>query len=407
MQAKSGMTIKIKKLNTQKVAAPILFVAVMALIGLIGIAISRAGTPATSVEAENGMISGNAVAINDTNASSGKAVKFGSGSGSSCVVTAELVNPCRPWLGAAVSGYSASDTTQQEFLGAEQRLGRHLDVVHTYHPVGSNQLSSTDIYFATRPNTILMTNWKPAASWASAGGNNSSVNATIDQMAHSIKAIAPHKILLAIYHEPENDVSGGASSCPSNIYKGSAGTPADYRAMWANVENRFTADGVTNVVWVMNYMSFSKWYCMEKDLWPGNNLVDWIVYDPYFHGGQTVADSGVGAFYNWLAANSDSTHDFLSKPWGLNEWGVMGSLSDAQDEAIWSEMKTALNNNTYPNLKMYNYFDELLGIGNANDFRVDCVANSQEPCTIDQAKENAYNAFANDPHISGSFTGLP
>src|SRR5580700_7056527 len=85
----------------------------------------------------------------------------------SCTVSSLLVNSCRPWLGAAVSGYTAvaSDTTSQ-VLYHEQRIGRQLDIVHTYHGVGTNTLSSSDIYFAKRPNTYLYANWKPTSNWA-------------------------------------------------------------------------------------------------------------------------------------------------------------------------------------------------------------------------------------------------
>ena len=51
--------------------------------------------------------------------------------------------------------------------------------------------------------------------------------------------------------------------------------------MWHNVRARFDALGVTNVVWVMNYMGWKDWNCVVKDLWPGNDYVDWVMWDPY------------------------------------------------------------------------------------------------------------------------------
>src|SRR5262249_14018672 len=77
-----------------------------------------------------------------------------------CTVSATLVNSCRPWLGASVGDYPqvASDVKSQ-VLYHEQRIGRQIDIVHTYHPVGNNKLSSDDIYFANRANTILFANW--------------------------------------------------------------------------------------------------------------------------------------------------------------------------------------------------------------------------------------------------------
>ena len=50
--------------------------------------------------------------------------------------------------------------------------------------------------------------------------------------------------------------------------------------MWHNVRHRFDALGVTNVVWVMNYTGYVTGQCLTKDLWPGNDYVDWVMWDP-------------------------------------------------------------------------------------------------------------------------------
>ena len=195
----------------------------------------------------------------------------------SCTVSPILVNSCRPWLGAAAENYpQAASGTESQVLYHEQRIGRQLDIVHTYHSVGQNSLTSADVYFATRPNTILLTDWNPTNNWA----DIASQNAAIDQMATSIAAVSPAKVMVALSHEPENNVSpGGEPNCPSLAYQGTDGTVADYRNMWAYVENRFAADGVTNVVWVMDYMNDPTWQCLVNDLYPGDNLVDWILFN--------------------------------------------------------------------------------------------------------------------------------
>jgi hypothetical protein len=226
-------------------------------------------------------------------------------------------------------------------------------------------LSTADVAVARTPGQILLVNWKPANTWADATGSNASVNSQIDAMANSIKALGSTKVMLTVFHEPENDVSSGASSCPSTIYKGTAGTPADYRAMWANVEARFNALGVTNVVWVMNYMGFSGWNCMVDDLWPGNNLVDWVLWDPYMSDGHTFG-STMGSFYNTLTSMSDATHDFASKPWGLGEFGDRYT-TDAGQESFWASVAQTLDAGTFPKLKLLTFFD---AVGTSGDYRV-------------------------------------
>jgi hypothetical protein len=318
------------------------------------------------------------------------------GSAGTCAISATLVNSCRPWLGAAANNYpqTASDSKSQ-LLYHEQRIGRPLDIVHTYHPVGSNKLSSTDTYFATRANTYLFTNWKPASKWADAAGGNATVNSSIDQMAASVKAVSPHTIFMTIHHEPENDVSGGAPAC--STFKGSFGTTSDYRAMWRNVETRFKNAGATNVVWVMDYMNYSLWDCMVNDLYPGDDLVNWVMFNAYGRGGDTWTGN-VSRFYTLLANNSNAQHNYAAKPWGIVEWSYNSGTS-AQHVSYINQVKDALDKNTFPNLKAYMVYDSRdQGSSTGTNLRVayDDAGNYVG------AQMDAYAALANDPKITGN-----
>lgn len=232
--------------------------------------------------------------------------------------------------------------------------GGTISLGHDYLRPGAT-LSQGDVALAKTPGALLLVNWKPSYIWADADGGNASVNAQIDAMAKSVKALGTIKIMMTIFHEPENDVGSGATACPSSIYLGSAGTPTQYRAMWANVEARFAALGVTNVVWSMNYMGYSRWNCMLDDLWPGNSLVDWILWDPYATTATDFSQSA-GAFYQELTTLSDATHNYLSKPWGLAEFGD-GSSSDANQENFYSTVAQSLDSNQFPRLKLLSLFD--------------------------------------------------
>jgi uncharacterized membrane protein YgcG len=319
------------------------------------------------------------------------------GSADSCTVTDKLVNPCRPWLGAAANNYpQAASDSKSQLLYHEQRIGRQLDLIHTYHPVGSNQLSTTDKYFAQRDGTYLFANWKPAAVWADAGGGNATTNAGIDQMANSIKSIAPKKIFLTIHHEPENDVTSGAPGC--STFKGSAGTPTDYKNMWQNVRNRFDALGVNNVVWAMDYMNYSLWDCMVNDMYPGDNLVDWVVFNAYA-GTSLDFYTNASHFYNILVNNSNSSHNYTSKPWGIVEWGIGKSATSAQRSAYFDQAKAVMDNNSLPNLKLYMVYDSRdQGSNTGDSSRV--AYDGNDVYQPDQAAH--YSAFANDPKITGN-----
>lgn len=324
----------------------------------------------------------------------------GSHAASNCTVSSILVNSCRPWLGAAVEGYpqAASDKTSQ-FLYAEKRIGHQMDIFHDYHQPGSLPLNSDEIYFAKRSNTYIYVNWKPASNWADADGGNATVNANIDKAAANIKSIAPHKIFLTIWHEPENDVSGGTSCA---VKPGSAGTPAQYRTMWQNVENRFKADGVTNVVYVMNYMNYPKWECLVPALWPGNSLVDWVTFEAYnamWKPGYPSFNNVVNDMYKTLETDNDASHDFESKPWGIGEVGDCDSTSQTNVYTYYSQMKLAIDNNTFPRLKLYMAYDD-----NGNNAGMGCLTEYSKAGAYDATEQADYNKFADDPIFTSSYT---
>ena len=125
--------------------------------------------------------------------------------------------------------------------------------------------------------------------------------------------------------------------------------------MWHNVRARFDALGVTNVVWVMNFMGYEGWNCVENAVWPGNDYVDWVMWDPYPRNATWAYH--VGGFYNWLTTHSDAEHNYLSKPWGLAEFGNNGT-SQANVYQMYDDAKRALDNGTYPRLKAYVVWDQ-------------------------------------------------
>ena len=310
---------------------------------------------------------------------------------SNCQPNAILENPCRPWFGAAVYGdpHAAANVISQ-FTYYESIIGHPLDIFHDYHPAGSIPLNGNEIYFAKRSNTYIYVNWKPASNWAAADGGNATINAEIDKAAASIKSIAPHKIFLTIWHEPENDVSPGTSNCSG--LKGSAGSPAQYKAMWQNVENRFAADGVTNVVWVMNYMGYAQWDCLVPQLWPGNNLVNWVTYDSYSTSTSSTWANTIGRMYGVLTNDSNNTTNFLSKPWGLAEFGDCTTANQAHVYQYYAEAKAALDANLYPNIKMYMVYDS-----NGNNAGMGCLTDYSKAGIYDPTEQADFNAFADDP----------
>ncbi len=307
-----------------------------------------------------------------------------------CAVDDKLVNECRPWFGARVSGYpNTGDDLVSQYQDLERRVGRSLDVAHTFNGAGSVPFTEERAFLADRPDLKLYVNWKPDSSWARAGGSDAAVNARIDQAAQNVKAIAPAKIFLTLHHEPENDVTPGTSGCPG--LKGTAGSPADYRAMWRNVRTRFDAAGATNVVWVMNYMNYPAWDCLVDEVWPGNDLVDWVAFAGYGSTSSLTWQDKVGRFYSLLERNSTAEHDYAAKPWAIAEYSFKGG-TQPQAYAFYDSLRRSIEAGTYPKLKMYNVFDSP-GAEADGSMRVAYSAKNK----YDAVEQKHFNTVANLP----------
>jgi beta-mannanase len=128
--------------------------------------------------------------------------------------------------------------------------------------------------------------------------------------------------------------------------------------MYRHVVLRLKADGVTNAIWTMDYMGYSKW-CEQSwfsQLYPGDDVVDWIAYDPYSTASGTfgtMADGKDGTkwagFYKW------ATTVHPTKPLMLAEWGVT-ETSDANAKANFFKNMPSLEK-SYPAIKALVYWN--------------------------------------------------
>ena len=320
---------------------------------------------------------------------------------SACTISPTLVDSCHPWIGAAVGGDPNAPATDNisQFNYLEKVVGRSLDIFHDYHPPGNDPLNSDETHFGSLPNGYDYINWKPAGTWAAADGGNATVNASIKKAADSIKSLGSHKVFLTVWHEPENDVSGfdnsaEAAACKSSPYfkalKGSAGTPDQYVAMWQNVRTIFNKEGVSNVVWVINYMNYKPWECLVPQLYPGNSLVDWVNFEAYADSGDDF-QSKISDMYSLLEKDNTATDNFESKPWGIGEFGDCAD-SPAVAATRFQGLKTALDQNMFPRIKMYLAFDSADGPGGTSGCLVDRSA----------AELSAFKSLVNDSVFTSS-----
>ena len=234
-----------------------------------------------------------------------------------CSVSSALVPSCGAWFGSTTNQIGGETTPGDAVARQESELGRRLDIVHVYHSGSDNWPTQSEVALSsdrTNPR-LLMVNWKPenGSTWAqvAAGANDVWIDTVASRIGDRLGSMP---FFLTIHHEPEQEVRGD----------GSGFTPADYVAMFRHVVLRLQGDGVANAVIVWDMMGYSGWgdQGFYDVLYPGDDVVDWIGYDPYSHNGAPLVTfanrpgRAFPGFYSWAT----SVHP--GKPLMLGEFGV-------------------------------------------------------------------------------------
>jgi hypothetical protein len=281
-----------------------------------------------------------------------------------CSTSSLLVPSCGAWFGSTANLAGTDRTPTDSVARQESELGRRLDVVHVYHSLDQDWPTPGEVSLVGDPvnRRLLMVNWKPenGNSWAQVAAGSS--DAWIDTVAGRVIArLGTSRFFLTIHHEPENDLRG----------PGSGYTPADYLAMYRHVVQRLRADGVSSAVMVWDVMGYPGWgdQGLYDQLYPGDDVVDWIGYDPYSHAGEplTVFANRPGrlvpGFYTWATSNH------ASKPLMLAEFGVE-SASASDRTAVFSTFSDDAR--LLPAIKAFIYFNHAPdGTTNGYDFSYD------------------------------------
>jgi beta-mannanase len=231
----------------------------------------------------------------------------------------------------------------------------------------------------------LLINWKPSGKWADVAAGQS--DAQIDRLAAHITSTFTSKFFLAIYHEPENNVQDTA---------GSGMRASDYRAMFRHVVQRLREKGVTNAVTVMNYMGAVKWGVTPwfGDLYPGDDVVDWVAFDPYsvgqpgFNAGDFAKMVNRGQNDKWPGMYDYVVKNHPGKPVMLGEWGFGDFSADRSAKVqFFTDMAAQLAH--FPAIKALVYFDA----ADAAPFGDTRIDSSQQSLT-------AFKKLAGDPGIA-------
>lgn len=275
-----------------------------------------------------------------------------------CTVGPKLVPTCGTLWGVAPGAHTTIDRTLAlaEF---EKQVQKQQLIYHAYHRGDQIFPTKSEIAIARDPANprILFLNWKPYVRWGRIARGDPGIDRYLDGLAEHLKANFPEQFFFSFHHEPENDVIDKP---------GSDMTAKDYAAAYRYTIKRLRAAGVTNAISTMTYMAYIPWNTKSwfADLYPGDDVVDWIAWDEYAY-----SDPGYGhgdfaefmnrrsnnasdwpGFYNWAART------FPRKPLMLGEWGVWYSHKNPGHHAKFFD-SARLQLDLFPRVKAYVYFE--------------------------------------------------
>jgi beta-mannanase len=152
-----------------------------------------------------------------------------------------------------------------------------------------------------------------------------------DTLTNAAKGLAAlHKpFFITFDHEADNKAKLAAR-----------GTPAQFVAAWRHVREVFRKAGATQAIWTWVVTGFAPNYPTVLKLYPGNDAVDWISWDPYDSRGCQNGDVGsdpaqtfaeiARPFYDWLATTGAKAGISLKKPYMISETGSAYDPKDPQ-----------------------------------------------------------------------------
>jgi hypothetical protein len=305
-----------------------------------------------------------------------------------CSVSDLLVPSCGAWFGSAIPLADGTRDVATGLAEYEAITGEAPDIIHFYQRGSKIFPTSDQIAAAERPGRqriLLYFNWKPSLelTWREIadGGADAAIAAVGAELA-----TYSHKVFFTVHHEPENDVV---------LTEGSGMTPDDYVDMYRHVVENLRSVAGNRLVFVMVYMGFHRWAGLVDDLYPGDDVVDWIGYDPYgFDQQMDFADLlnrpkpevGWPGFYVWATRKSD-------KPIMLSEWGV--DLSGMTDPSALLRGAAVVLEEQFPEIKALVYWNSSNSFINA---RLDQEGEAESRFAT------AFAQLATDPYFSRSST---
>ncbi len=249
------------------------------------------------------------------------------------------------WFGAYVAddGHTGPDrqTSQQNF---EAMVGRSMVTDRQYYR-WDDAFPTPDDYWSRDQGRIPIWSWSSSrldgtvARWPDI--STGLYDAEIDARAQAIMDYAA-PVFLAFHHEPKLGLTE------------IAGTPADYIAAWRYIHNRFEANGVTNVSWVLILTAQTYQKGTGPAFYPGSEYVDVVAADGFNWYG-CAAQPGPWRSVQEIFAPFRTFALAHGKPMMIAEWGSGEDPNWPTRKEEW--IRAGLDTfRSWPEVKVISYF---------------------------------------------------
>jgi hypothetical protein len=245
--------------------------------------------------------------------------------------------PKPPAKGAYVGAYVQpdSDYTPQGRIDAvtdfEQKTGRQMDIVQTYHPWDDEFPDAADKWAADN-NRMLLLSWAGTDTRVIQSGRYDDM---IRQRARAVRDLGK-PIFLRWRWEMDRP------NLQASIW-----TPQDFIAAWRHIRMIFTEEKATNVSWVWCPLAAGFAADRAAPYYPGDSDVDWVCADVYT--GQQLDSFGTATapFLDWAKGHP-------SKPIMIGEWATSDQFPGGQ--TAWLDQAEQVTEDN-PSIKALVYFD--------------------------------------------------
>jgi len=308
-----------------------------------------------------------------------------------CSVSDKLVPSC-----GALMGVSIDPAGSRSVADLESQLKRKFDLVYEFHGI-DKPLPARDEARMVAEGRILHVNIeakefkkpsKPEIKWTQITAGE--FDDALREQATGLGALGK-PVMVTFDHEVDS---------PKRL--GQRGTAEEFVAAWRHIHRLYAAAGARNIVWVWVVTGYEDNLASVASVYPGNEYVDWVSWDPYNVSGcksgrvkpkqwKSFAET-VGPFYEWLQNEGARAGIDKDKPYILSEFGTVADPGDPTAAARWyAEIPAALEK--FPRIKALQLWN---GKVDTCDYRIE-----RQPHTI-----SAFGAVARTPTFASAATGL-